>query len=151
MTKKLFLMLLMLSAVFITPAASDTDFDKAEMRRALDLINQADEQPFWSKLYAKNIENRFKAWFMFSTVTGRCNEIQHKIAEAMSEKKHEEIKNHCDKQLEWLNDLVIRPLKDLNTPESNELAEILARKAQYHRSVLNIQKIIPKKRTYIKE
>jgi hypothetical protein len=143
MMKKLWLICLLFNAASITMVAQDTDFNKAEIQRALDLISKADEKSLIKKWYIQNIENAFKALSLFTMVTMCCDEARHLVAATTSQDQHEQIKRDCDNQLEWLNDLIIKPLEDLNTYESNELADTLIHKAEYRRSVLDIEKIIP--------
>lgn len=120
MKKKLLLGAILALNGFLLGIKKDRDFNRDEIKHALDLMTDKNYMHDWSRWLSKNTENQVKCFIMFQNLKKTCNNGDNFLG--------------CNIILEGLDDLIIKPLRRLdNGEEAKDLIATLEEKRNYHR------------------
>lgn len=120
MKKKILLGVILILNGFLLGIKKDRDFNRDEIKHALDLMADKKYTHGLSKWLSKNTENQIKCFIMFQYLKKTCNNGDNFLG--------------CNIILEGLDDLIIKPLRRLdNGEEAKGLIKTLEEKRDYHR------------------
>lgn len=118
--KKMLLAAIIALNGFLLGIKKDRDFNQYEIKQALDLMTDKTYKDGLSKWLSKNTENKVKCFIMFQNLKKNCNNGDNILG--------------CNIFLEFLDDLIIKPLRRLDSgQEAKDLIKTLEEKRDYHR------------------